>query len=166
MSKFNPTLLALALFAVAPVAMAAGSNSAALNVTLTLDNTCGITTTAVNFGTQTTLLSAIDAAGTVTVTCTSTGGTYNVAFNGGTTAGGTIAQRKLVNVASGNTVDYNLYTTAARTIVVGDGTTGVVVSGTGNGAAQAFSVYGRIAAGQNPKAVGVYNDTVTATVSF
>lgn len=166
MSKFNPTLLALALLAVAPAAMAAGSNSAALNVTLTLDNTCGITTSAVNFGTQTTLLSAIDATGTVTVTCTSTGGTYSVAFNGGTTTGGTIAQRKLFNAASSNTIDYNLYTTAARTVLVGDGTTGVVVGGTGNGSAQAFSVFGRVAAGQNPKATGVYSDTVTATVSF
>ena len=166
MSKLNTTLLAIALIAAAPLASAAGSNSTAMNVTLTLENTCGITTTAVNFGTQTTLSTAIDAAGTVTVTCTSTGGTYSVAFNGGTTAGGTIAQRKLLNAASGNTIDYNLYSTAGRTTVVGDGTTGVGVGGTGNGSAQAFTVFARVAVGQNPKAVGAYSDTVTATVSF
>ncbi|MFD0739595.1 spore coat U domain-containing protein [Lysobacter koreensis] len=166
MNKFKTSLLATALLVVAPMAMAAGSASTSLNVTLTLENTCGITASPVNFGTQTSLAADIDATGSVTVTCTSTGGVYNVAFNGGAAAGGgTIAQRKLLNGAS-NTIDYNLYTTAGRTVLLGDGTTGVVVSGTGNGAAQAFTVYGRVAGGQNPKPVGVYTDVVTATVSF
>ena len=166
MNVLKTTLLAAALLAVAPLASAAGSNSASLNVTLTLQNTCGITATGVDFGTQTTLAGDIDAAGSVVVTCTSTGGTYNVSFNAGTTVGGTIGQRKLFNSASTNTINYNLYTTAGRTVVLGDGTTGVVVNGTGNGAAQTYPVYGRVAGGQGAKAIGVYNDVVTATVSF
>lgn len=165
MNALKTTLLAAALLAVAPMASAAGSNSASLNVTLTLENTCGITATGVNFGTQTTLASTIDAAGSVVVTCTSTGGTYNVSFNAGSTTGGTIGQRLLTNGA-GDTINYNLYTTTARTVILGNGTAGVVVSGTGNGAAQSYDVFGRVASGQGAKPIGVYNDVVTATVSF
>lgn len=166
MKLLKKTLIATALLALAPAALAAGSATATLNVTLNLENTCGITAAPVSFGNQTTLTSDIDATGSVTVTCTSTGGTYNVSFNGGTTTGGTIAQRRMINAASGNTINYNLYTTNARTVVLGDGTTGVQLTGTGNGAAQVYTVYGRVDGGQNPKAVGAYSDSVTATVSF
>lgn len=60
------------------------------------------------------------------------------------------------------TLQYNLYTTAART-TVWDNVTGV--SGTGNGADQWNTVYGRVPAQTTP-AAGVYQDTVNVTVSW
>ena len=164
MNLLKSSLLALALVASAPMAMAAGSAQAPIAVSLTLQNTCAITTSPVAFGTVTTLAAALPASGSVTVTCTSNGGSYTVAFNGGTTAGGTISQRKLTNGT--DTINYNLYTTTGYTAVLGDGTTGQTVGGTGNGAAQVYNVYGQTAANQNSKSVGTYTDTVTATVTF
>jgi len=164
MNLLKTSLLAAALFAAAPMAMA-GTASASIPVTLTLQNSCGIVAAGVNFGTVTSLASNIDAAGSVTVTCTSAG-TYTVAFNGGTTTGGTMAQRLLLNGAS-NTIQYNLFQDSARATILGDGTSSTAtVGGTGNGSAQVYQVYGRVAGGQGAKPTGVYNDSVTATVTF
>lgn len=166
MKLLKKTLIATALIALAPAAMAAGTATATLNVTLDLQNTCGITATPVSFGTRTTLENDIDSTGSVTVTCTSTGGTYTITFNRGTTPTGTIAQRQMRH-SGGDTINYNLYTSAARTTVLGDGNNDTgTLSGTGNATAQVYTVYGRVASGQNPKAVGAYSDAVTATVSF
>jgi spore coat protein U-like protein len=164
MNLLKSSLLATAMLAAAPMAMAAAV-TAPLNVTLTLENNCVVATAPVAFGTSNTLATAIDGQGSVTVTCTSTGGSYDIAFNGGTTPTGTIAQRKMVH-SGGNTINYNLYTTATRNVVLGDGTNGVKLTGTGNGSAQVYPVFGQVAAGQDPKAVGSYSDSVTVTVSF
>jgi len=61
-------------------------------------------------------------------------------------------------------IDYALYRDAARTEVLDDST--VRIGATSTGVAQSFDVYGRVFAGQNPKPVGTYTDTVVATVSF
>jgi spore coat protein U-like protein len=66
----------------------------------------------------------------------------------------------------GSTLDYSMYTTAGRTTVWGDGTLSTSTqAGTGNGAAQALTVFGRIPVGQYVTA-GAYADTVTATVTY
>jgi len=65
-----------------------------------------------------------------------------------------------------NTLEYNLYTDAGRTTVWGDGTaSSVTAAGTGSGAQQSLTVYGRIPASQSVPA-GSYSDTVTATINF
>ena len=45
------------------------------------------------------------------------------------------------------------------------GETGVA-SGTGTGTAQAITVYGRIPAGQTSASMGLYSDTIIATIDF
>jgi spore coat protein U-like protein len=75
-----------------------------------------------------------------------------------------MASRKM---SSGvNTVNYTMYTDAARNTVWGDGTAGSAVNSlTGTGGAQAIPVYGRIPSGQAP-ATGTYNDTILVTLTF
>jgi spore coat protein U-like protein len=90
-------------------------------------------------------------------------------------ASGTYVSRQMVNGA--NRLNYNLYTTAARSVVWGDGS-GVTVTRNaltvqGNGrflnpnSTRTFSLpaYGRIPAGQSvPR--GPYADTITVTITY
>lgn len=59
---------------------------------------------------------------------------------------------------------YNLFTSAARTTVWGDGTEGSVYVDPGRGNAN-LNVFGRIRPGQDP-IVGAYGDSITVTVLF
>jgi spore coat protein U-like protein len=70
----------------------------------------------------------------------------------------------------GNSMQYNLYTNAARTQVWGDGTGGtakvsdsqLVVVGTSQ---YSYTAYGRIPALQN-LGPGTYTDTITVTLNY
>ena len=140
-------------------------------VTATVLKACTVSATTVAFGNYTPAGGAItNAASAVSINCTK-GTTYTTALNGGTTTGGTVAQRLMVNGVI-NTLQYNLYTTNANTTVWGDGTgTSVTQAGTGNGmgvAATAFTLYGLLpdsATNQNAPP-GAYTDTVTVTVTY
>ncbi len=67
-------------------------------------------------------------------------------------------------ISGGNSLTYNLYTSNTYGTVWGTAVANLV-SGTGNGAAQALTVYGQILSGQF-SAPGSYSDTVTATVNY
>jgi spore coat protein U-like protein len=115
-----------------------------------------------DFGTAGALAANVDATAAFQVQCTNTT-PYNVGLNAGTTGGGTVATRKMTSGSA--TVDYRMYTDAARTTNWGD-TVGVdTVSNTGTGAAQSFTVYGRVPAQPTP-APATYTDTVTITVTY
>jgi spore coat protein U-like protein len=62
-------------------------------------------------------------------------------------------------------VGYQLYSNAARTAVWGTTIGTDTVAGTGNGNAQALTVYGRVPPQTTPPAA-VYNDTVNVTVTY
>jgi spore coat protein U-like protein len=64
-----------------------------------------------------------------------------------------------------NPLNYNLYTSAARTVVWGDGTGGSSAGTAPANGTTALSVFGQIPAGQDA-AVGTYTDSITATVNF
>lgn len=127
--------------------------------------TCSVSAAAMNFGAAipNPIASDVNATSTITATC-SNGAGYTIALNGGTTAGGTVAIRRLA--AGANTVNYTIYSDAGRTTVWGDGTLGTsVMNGAGSGAAQPITVYGRIPAGQAP-GTGNFTDLVTVTITF
>jgi spore coat protein U-like protein len=66
-----------------------------------------------------------------------------------------------------NLLSYNIYTSAARTTVWGDGTgSSATIGGTGTGSAQSVTVYGRVSGGQTTVPVGSYADTVAVTVTY
>ena len=64
-----------------------------------------------------------------------------------------------------STINYSLYTTSARTTVWGNTVGTDTVAGTGNGASQAYTVYGRVPAQSTPSP-GTYSDTVVLTISY
>lgn len=151
---------------------AAGSASAAtvtttFGVTATVLKTCAVAANPLAFGNYTPGSGALSANTTVNVKCTK-GTTFSVALNGGTTTGGTIAQRLMSNGT--DTLQYNLYTTAAFATVFGDGTTGATMPGTGTGVATAvaLTVFGNLpdnATNQNVS-TGAYADTINVTVTY
>jgi spore coat protein U-like protein len=60
---------------------------------------------------------------------------------------------------------YSLFSDSARTVNWGQTVGTDTVTGTGNGTAQALTVYGDVPAGQY-LAPGSYSDTITATVTY
>lgn len=142
------------------------SQPAPFNVSATVGTNCNISATPLAFADTTLLDQALVATSRVRVTCVS-GTSFTVALDGGTTQGGTIAARKLARTEGGaETIDYQIYSDAARVQIWGDGTNGTAVAqGVGTGAAQTFTVYGQVPP-QPGKAAGHYHDTITATIGF
>lgn len=147
---------------------AAATTTTTFQVTATVQSTCSATATTLAFPNYTPGAGAQTGTSTISVKC-SKNTPYTVALNAGTTTGGTLAQRLM---ASGvNTLQYNLYTTAAASTVFGDGTGGTG-TGTGTGAgvatANAMTVYGQLPdSATNQAAVpGAYSDTITVTVTY
>lgn len=115
--------------------------------------------------------SAVDSTGRVTVSC-SLGGllsllvSYTIRLSAG--GAGSYAPRRMSSGA--NTLNYNLYTSNARTTVWGNGTasTGTISDGylLGLGTTvRNYTVYARLPAPQNVRA-GSYLDSITVTVDY
>jgi spore coat protein U-like protein len=62
-------------------------------------------------------------------------------------------------------LNYNLYTSASRTMVWGDGSAGTSTMAAGKNASTVLDVFGSIPEGQDP-AVGNYSDNIVVTVNF
>ena len=130
---------------------------------------CTVTTTGVSFGTYNPVSStANESTGIVRVRCillAELAGSFTIDLSSGVS--GSYMQRTLRNGAS--SLNYNLYTTAARNQIWGDGTGGSARI-TRNFAAlllvdDSVTVYGQILAGQNVRAA-TYSDTITVTVTY
>ena len=138
------TLLALTI---APfTATQAATATANLTVSATVTANCTVSTSALAFGNVNRCGANVDSTGGLSVTCT----------NG--TAWSRCRRRRLglrrelrhpPHDSGGNLLNYNLYTSAARTTVWGDGTASTAtIGGTGTGTAQSVTVYGRVSSGQ------------------
>jgi spore coat protein U-like protein len=114
-----------------------------------------------NLGTYTQTLDTTGAIA-ITVNCTS-GVTFNIALNAGSTSGGTITNRR-VKASNGSTVFYQLFSNSGRTNNWGQTVGTDTVAGTGTGSNQNFTVYPSMAATQWGVA-GSYSDTMTVTVT-
>ncbi len=137
-------------------------------VTETVLATCSATATTLAFSAYTPGAGAQANNGTISVKCTKNT-PYTIALNGGTTAGGTIAQRLMA--AGANTLQYNLFTTAAFGQIFGDGSgASKTVAGTGAGVATAntVTVFGQLpdSAANQAAVPGSYSDTITVTVTY
>jgi spore coat protein U-like protein len=132
-----------------------------LAVSATVQSTCLVSATAMAFGTYTGALAT--STSTVSVTCSNTTG-YNVGLSAGSATGATVTTRMMTGPASA-VLSYGLFQNAGYTTNWGQTAGTDTVAGTGNGAAQAITVYGQTAAGQFV-APGSYADTITATVTY
>ncbi|HEX3915291.1 MAG TPA: spore coat protein U domain-containing protein [Steroidobacteraceae bacterium] len=153
--------------------MAAGIAQAATTtttfaVTATVQSTCSATAATLAFPNYTPGGGAQTGNTTISVKC-SKNTAFTVALNAGSTTGDAFVQRLM---GSGtNTLQYNLYTSAALATVFGDGSGGTgTANGTGLGIATANSiqVFGQVPdSATNQAAVpGNYTDTITVTVSY
>jgi spore coat protein U-like protein len=142
----------------------AATATTTMTVQVSIVATCTINSAStLNFGNSIGVLSAnVDQQSTIQVTCTNTT-PYNVGLNAGTGTGATVATRKLTSGA--NTINYTLYSNSGRTTVWGNTIGADTVAATGNGAAQSYTVYGRIPPQTTP-APGSYTDTITVTVTY
>lgn len=179
-------VLALALAAAVPLAFLgqparATTTSPATNtfqVSANVQAACSVTATDYSFGSYDPTSTTANTSGSSTISVTCTNSTaYVVALSYGAN-GGTQSNRVMKDSGT-DTLNYNLYTNAGTTNVwydIADGcdlTSGSgssdCASGTGNTgstvSATDYTVYGKIAAGQNVPA-GTYTDTITVSVSF
>lgn len=143
-----------------PFQASAATTDSSIAVSTSVQATCVITATPLAFGTYTGIQT--DNTATVTVTCTKTT-PYTVGLNAGLGTGATITARSMTG--AGVALNYALFTDSGRTTNWGNTVPTNAVAGTATGAAQAMTVYGRVAAGQFV-APGAYTDTVTATVTY
>lgn len=133
-----------------------------LNVTASVAANCMVATQNVDFGTTGVLSSNIDATGQATVTCTPATA-YTVSLSNGMS--GTSPTNRRMTLGSAAVV-YGLYKDAGRSQPWGDAATaGSTVAGTGTGAAQGYTVYGRVPPQTTPTP-GTYSDTVVVTVTY
>ena len=140
---------------------AANTNSTPLpfTVSATAGALCTITATDLNFGTATLLNSNVDTTNTISVRCPS-GLPYTVGLDGGGAGTTNPTLRELDNGI--DQIIYGIYTNAARTTGWSNSTT---LGGTGNGAFQNYTAYGRIAPQVTP-AADTYTDTIVVTVTY
>ena len=145
---------------VAPTALA---QTDTFQVTANVNAACSVTATDLAFGIYDPFSATpTDATSTLAVLCTNTTD-FDVGLDEGIGTGATVAARKLTS--GSNTLDYSLYQDSARSSVWGETVGTDTVSGTGTGATQNLTVYGRIFALQSA-VPGAYSDTVTVTVTF
>jgi spore coat protein U-like protein len=145
------------------VAAYSATKTATFLVTATIQSSCDIAATTLNFGnTLGTLQANVDAQSTITVTCTS-GTVFKVGLNEGDATGTTLANRKLASGPA--TIVYQLYRNAARDLPWETITTTNTQGGTGTGVAQTLIVYGRVLPQPAPQP-GTYTSNVTATVEY
>jgi spore coat protein U-like protein len=144
------------------------TTTATFTVTETVQATCSAAATTLAFSAYTPGAGAISNNSTISVKCTKNT-PYTISLNGGATTGGTIGQRLMASGA--NTLQYNLFTTAAFSQIFGDGTgTSKTVAGTGAGVATAntVTVFGQLpdSAANQATVPGSYADTITVTVTY
>ena len=141
----------------------AATSTSTMTVQMTITATCTVNSAStLNFGTQGILATNVDQTSTIQVTCTNTT-PYNIGLDAGTGSGATVAARKMTSGA--NTVNYTLYSNSTRTTLWGNTVGTDTVAATGNGAAQSYTVYGRVPPQAAP-APGTYTDTITVTVTY
>jgi len=120
-------------------------------VTATVQASCSISASTLSFGSYNGTVATATSA--VSVTCTNST-PYNVGLSSGVASGPTSAL-----------LSYSLFSDPSRSINWGQTVGSDTISGTGNGAVQALTVYGQAPAGQY-LAPGSYTDTITATITY
>jgi spore coat protein U-like protein len=168
MRNFIACLSAAALLATGGGARAANPATTTFAVTATVLKNCTVSAAPLAFGNYTPTGGALAVNTTVSVSCTLSTA-FNTELTAGTTSGATIAQRLLSN-GSGNTLQYNLYTTSNFSTPWGTtvGTNTVAGTGAGMGTPVVQTVYGQLvdSAANQAEPPGSYSDTITVDVAY
>jgi spore coat protein U-like protein len=141
----------------------AATVTANVTVTATVTSNCLVNAGAVAFGNYdpfgTNDTANLDVDGSFSLRCTRGTPAVLSLSNGGNFSGGT----RRMSAGGGNFLNYQLYTTAARTTVWN--TTNTVSYSAASRALFTQPIYGRVPGAQDA-AIGTYTDTVVATVTF
>jgi len=102
-----------------------------------------------------------NGVGSITIRCKGGGSGFLVTLSSGQS--NSYASRTM---RSGeNSLSYNLYTSAARIVVWGDGSGGSSAMSASKNSTTSLSVFGQIPAGQDA-AIGTYSDSITTIINF
>jgi spore coat protein U-like protein len=104
----------------------------------------------------------INGVGSITIHCQ---GGPNGPIDVSLSAGHSHSYGARVMTSGRNSLDYNLYTNTARTVVWGDGSGGSHTQTASKNGETTLSIFGKIPAAQDV-GVGVYSDDITAIVNF
>jgi spore coat protein U-like protein len=160
--RFVLATIAVAFFSFADGDAEASTATGSFNVQVAIAATCVVTSaTTLDFGTQGVLAANVDQTSTINVTCTNTT-PYNIGLDKGLN-GTSVTTRQMK--AGSALINYSLFSDSGRTVNWGNTVGTDTVAATGNGSAQAFTVYGRIPPQTSP-AAGTYTDTITVTVTY
>ena len=145
-----------------PALAATATGSFAVRITITTE--CKLVSASdLDFGSHGVIDANLDSTSAISVQCT-TGTPYNVGIGLGTGSGASLTARLMTGPGAA-TVSYNLYRDVNHTNVWGTTVLTDTVSGTGNGAVQPITVFGRVPPQSTPGA-GAYSDTVAVTVTY
>jgi spore coat protein U domain-containing protein, fimbrial subunit CupE1/2/3/6 len=127
---------------------------------------CSLTSTSIAFGSYDIFSpSPLDSLGQIIFRCGNNDHNVSISLDKG--GAPSFNPRRMLN--GGNTLNYNLYKDAARTVIWGDGTGGTqnffVQNPQPNNRDISVPIYGRIPAGQGAT-VGNYSNTLTVTINF
>lgn len=151
-------------YAAAPATCGTGNASSfSFTVSATVNPSCAITAANnLNFGTPAGLLTAnVDGTTTVQTQCTAST-PFQIGLDNGQNAIGAVRRMR---GGSGDLITYELYQDSGRATRWGNTVNSDTVSGTGNGAVQTTTVYGRVAAQATPTP-DTYTDTITVSVTY
>lgn len=169
MNKLLTLAVATALSLGAVGSASAATATGTLSPQASVQAACAITSTALDFGTLGGVVqSNVDATGTINLSCTANL-PYTITANGGVnTAKVKVPGRRAMTAGAASTgLDYDLFTSAARTTKL-DSSAGSIAGTSGaSGGSSAVSVFGRVYSGQTySEAVGAVSDTVGLTITF
>lgn len=153
---------AIIISAFAPTEMKAATAVGNFQVQINIQANCVVVSASdLNFGNTGVLSANIDSTSTISVQCT-TSTPYTIGLNQGVN-GGSVTTRQMAG--SGGLINYSLFRDSGRTQNWGSTAGTDTVAGVGNGAAQNYTVYGRVPAQTTP-APALYTDTITVTVTY
>lgn len=144
-------------------AEAAVEKQSSINLTANVVNKCTVVALPIMFGDVAIISGAVDAAGSVRLSCTP-GIPYTVALDNGQNFNGGRRMRAAANYAFARYVGYQIYRNAARTQVWG-ATAGTIASGVTPADGKVnLPTYGRM----NAAIVlpGAYQDIITVTITY
>jgi len=144
----------------------AGSVTANLSVSVTVDSACTVSASPLSFATYEPLganaTAPDDGQGSVTLVCTiGTSATIGLGSGLHSSAG----QPFMSNAGGSSSIPYNMYQNSGRTTPWGSGGNVMTLTAATDTNEHVYPVYGRIAAGLTGLS-GAYNDTVVVTVNF
>lgn len=140
----------------------AATDTATFNVTATVNDSCTVTATDLEFGVYDPNAVDLDVTSTITATCTE-GASYAIGLDTGGNGASASSTTRAMDDGSGVYLEYELYSDASRNNIWDETTTVDNPSATGGDNPE--TVYGQIPAGQYVAAAD-YSDTINVTINY